>query len=246
MKLIKELEAVGLNKKEAKLYIALLELGEANLQTLADKSKLKRTTVYDIITSLKNKGLLSTTKYKKRTYYYAENPKVIKELLEEKIKKTEGILPELLSIANLIEKKPKIKFFEGQEGIKNVYRDTLKYKDSKMMAWASNEAITDFDIDWLWDVYVVQRAKNKIWQRTIALDIQQLRHLQKYDTKHLREMRLVRSKKENLFEVEIDLYSNNKIGIMSFKEEFGLIIESTKIYNTLKAIFELQWQGIKK
>lgn len=134
MKLAKKLEEVGLNKKEAILYVALLELGEANLQTIANKAKLKRTTVYDIIKILKEKGLLSTSKRGKRNYYYAENPRVIKTIFEEKINKLEGALPELLSIANLIEKKPKIQFFEGIEGIKNVYRDTLEYKDSKMMA----------------------------------------------------------------------------------------------------------------
>ena len=245
MKLIKKLEELGLNKKEATLYVALLELGEANLQSIVNKAKLKRTTVYDIVDSLKEKGLIGATKRKKRIYYYAESPKIIKTIFEEKINKLEGVLPELLSIANLIEKKPKIQFFEGVEGIKNVYRDTLKYKNSKMMAWASNEAMTDFDIDWLWDDYVIKRAKNKIWQDTIAMETPKLKHLQTYDQEHLREMRLIKAKTQNLFEVEIDLYSNNKIGIMSFKEEFGLIIESTKIYNTLKTIFELQWQSLK-
>jgi sugar-specific transcriptional regulator TrmB len=244
--LAKELEKLNLNTKEARLYLALLELGEANIQRITTKAKLKRTTVYDVLDSLKEKGLVNTTKIKKRTYYYAENPKKIETILEEKMNTLQKVMPELLSITNLIDKKPKIKFFEGQEGIKNVYRDTLKYKDSKMMAWASNEAITDFDIDWLWDVYVIERVKNKIWQRSIVPNIKEMRHVQKYDQEHLRKIKLVDLEEGLFFEVEINLYSNNKIGIMSFKEEFGLIIESTKIYNTLKAIFELQWQAIQE
>jgi hypothetical protein len=66
-----------------------------------------------------------------------------------------------------------------------------------------------------------------------------MRRLQSFDKKHLRKTKLINL--SNIFEVEINLYGNDKIAIMSFKEEFGLIIESKKIYNTLKVIFELQW-----
>jgi len=243
MSLIKDLEKLNLNKKEAKLYLALLELGEANLQTIADKAKLKRTTVYDVLDSLKEKGLIRLTSRGKRIYYYAENPKVIELVFQEKINKLQNILPELLAMANLIEKKPKIQFFEGIEGIKNIYRDTLKYKSQEILAWESPEAITYFDIDYLWEEYVPQRIKNKIWSRGFAPNTKEMKHVQKYDKQHLRQLRLIDFKDGLFFEVEINLYAGNKIGIMSFKEEMGLIIESKKIYNTLKAIFELQWEG---
>jgi hypothetical protein len=37
------------------------------------------------------------------------------------------------------------------------------------------------------------------------------------------------------------LYGKNKIGIVSFEEKIGLIVESEKIYGTLKSIFEINW-----
>jgi len=47
--MINELEKLGLNEKEARVYLALLELGESNIQGLSAKSSVKRTTVYDIL-----------------------------------------------------------------------------------------------------------------------------------------------------------------------------------------------------
>jgi hypothetical protein len=44
--------------------------------------------------------------------------------------------------------------------------------------------------------------------------------------------------------VEINLYGKRLIGIMAFEEEIGLIIESEKIYNTLKSIFEINWKAL--
>ena len=133
MSLIKDLEKLNLNKKEAKLYLALLELGEANLQTIADKAKLKRTTVYDVLDSLKEKGLIRLTSRGKRIYYYAENPKVIELVFQEKINKLQNILPELLAMANLIEKKPKIQFFEASKVLKIFTETRLNIKAKKSL-----------------------------------------------------------------------------------------------------------------
>lgn len=66
-----------------------------------------------------------------------------------------------------------------------------------------------------------------------------------YDEKHLRQTRFVLPK-DFPFEVEINLYGKRKIGIMSFKEQLGLIVESEKIYNTLKSIFEMNWKMLEK
>jgi len=57
----KELEKIGLSKKEAKVYLACLELSEATIGQISKKSGVKRTTVYDIVESLKEKSLISSS-----------------------------------------------------------------------------------------------------------------------------------------------------------------------------------------
>lgn len=240
-----DLRYLGLNEKEAITYLSLLELGEASLQRISEKAKIKRTTLYDIISSLKEKALIGITLRKNKKYYYAEDPRTLESQIEERKIKLKIILPELLSIANLIDKKPKIRYFDGIEGIKEVYRDTLNYPKQETLAWISTEAIGNFDIDWLWDFYVVKRAEKKIWQRSIAPLNDYMRNVKSHDEKHLRQTRFVLAE-EFPFKVEINLYGNKHIGIMSFKEGLGLIIESDKIYTTLKSIFEMNWKMLEK
>ena len=107
-----KLEKLGLNKKEAQIYLAALESGETNIEGLSKKSKIKRTTVYDIVESLKEKGLLSSTFSKKKKYIFANDPRKINEKLDEQKAIFRKLMPELLSISNLIEKKPRIKIFD--------------------------------------------------------------------------------------------------------------------------------------
>jgi len=83
---------------------------------------------------LREKGLIIATKKQKRTFYYAENPSKLGNILEEKVNAFDNLLPELLAMSNLIDRKPKIRFFEGVEGLKNIYKDTLNYPDSEILA----------------------------------------------------------------------------------------------------------------
>lgn len=238
-----DLEKIGLDKKEIQVYLALLELGNANIGEIAKKSAVKRTTVYDVLASLKTKGLLGQTKKKSHTLFFAEDPEKLERQIEEKRKIIQKVMPELLSITNRMEKKPKIKFFEGTSGIKEVYEDTLKYPDQEILAWATDDALKYFDAQYLWHQYVPARIKNRIWERTIAPDNEQMRHVKSYDQKHLRQIRFA-PENETLFEVEINLYGKKLIGIMAFEEQIGLIIESEKIFNTLKSIFEINWKAL--
>ena len=46
----------GLNDKEARVYVALLELGQTTAYAIAERSGLKRPTVYVILDDLRQKG----------------------------------------------------------------------------------------------------------------------------------------------------------------------------------------------
>lgn len=236
----KNLEQFGLNEKEVLVYLALLELGEAGIGQISRKSGIKRTTLYDVIALLKEKGLASTVEREKKTLYLAEDPRSLEGKLEEKKFLLKKMLPELLSLANTLDHKPKIRFYEGIEGIKELYRDTLNYPDQELLAWISEEAVEAFDEKFLSDYYLPRRTDKKIWVRAIAPDLPYMRKYQDQDIPSLRKTKLVDAEKFP-FHVEINLYGKNKIGIMSFSEKISLIIESEKIFSTLKSIFELQW-----
>lgn len=239
----KQLEKLNLTKREANVYVELLELGETTIEQISRKSKIKRTTVYDVIEMLKEKGLIGTTKRKKRTLYYAEDPRILENQLEEKKIVLNSLLPQLLSMANFIDKKPSIKYFEGIEGIKNVYQDTLNYPGQEILMWGTADVFKYFDEEYMWNYYLNKRIENKIWLRGIGQNLEIVRNIKSKDKEQLRETRLCNSD-ELFFEVEINLYGKKKIGIMSFKEQIGLIIESEKIYNTLKSIFEINWKAL--
>lgn len=244
MILHKNLQALGLNKKEAGVYLAVLELGEASIGALVKKSGIKRTTAYDIIGSLREKGLLTLTKNKKRTRYLAEDPRVLEHRLEEQKRTFRDMLPELLAITNSIDRKPRIRYYEGLDGIKEVYKDVLRHPDMELLAWVPEEAVEKFDEQFLNEYYIPRRTEKKIWQRVIAPDMPSMRKYRDLDQQSLRRTRLIPAEKFPL-DVEISLYGERKIAVMSFEEGMGMIIESKKLFTTLKSIFEMNWEACK-
>ncbi len=243
MALKKNLTDFGLTDNEASAYLATLELGETTIIRIAKKAGIKRTTTYLAVESLKEKGLVSTLKKNKKLFFYAEDPRVLERKAEEKKEAIKNAIPQLLSITNLIDKKPIIKYFEGKEGMKEVLRDVLRYPNNTNRVWYSEDYAKTIGQEFFDKYYIPERLKKKIWTKSIHPDSPSIRESTKYNIKELRTSKYVTDKSFEL-PIEIMAYGDRKVGIISLYEEVSLIIESEKIYKSLKSIFELQWNSL--
>ena len=189
--MLDQLIRLGFSEGEAKIYIAALELGESSVAQISKKAKIERTTAYGFIESLKKRGYLTISKSGKKTVYSANNPKRLKGELEEKGKLVEAVLPELLSIANAIDTKPKVRFFDSREGVYDIYRETLEYPDSRMFMWMSTPWYED---EKFWrDYYLPARFEKKIHLSAIVPKTEESIAFVKDDRASLRETRMTDS-----------------------------------------------------
>jgi len=245
MPIADKLKDLGFSENEIGVYLAGLELGETSIQRIAKKSGIKRTTTYHTVDYLKAKGLFSTTLSKGAKKYIAEDPRKLLEKIDTQRKNLEAIMPELLSVANFIDRKPQIKYYEGEQGIKEIYTDTLKYKNSEILAWVNSEAVSNFKIDYLKNYYLPKRLENKIWVKAIAPETEEMKSYQSRDGQSLRKTRLINNK-DISFNTEITIYGNSKVSIVDFKEGTGLLIQNIQIYETFKKIFETYWEMLPR
>ena len=240
---------LGFSEKEAGVYLALLELGPATTSEISRVAKINRTTGYDILESLVSDGLINPIGETKIQKFVAENPEKVIFFLENKIKQSQDklkqahiLLPELLSIYN-IKEKPKIKFFEGIERIKEAFEDTLS-ANVEILAYAvGTDAVNAVGEDYL-ENYFRRRSEKNIKVRAIAPDDPDTLKITAHDKRHLRESRVV-PRDKFYFTTETNIY-NNKILNVSWKEKFAVLVESKEISDAQKKIFELAWLGSKQ
>src|SRR3990167_237510 len=135
------MQPLGLSEQEVAVYLAALELGEANIQEISRKSGVKRTSIYNFIDTLKARQLLSEIKKGKRKLYSAVSPHHLVDEQKSKVASVERLIPQLLAIQNSVRNKPRVSFYEGIEGIKEIYAMTLRDKQtiSGWEAWESSQ-----------------------------------------------------------------------------------------------------------
>lgn len=117
---------IGMSQKEATLYLSALSLGPATVLRLSKASGLRRTTVYSIIQSLQQKGLMAAEERGFKRLFVAENPERLESLLENRRKVFADVLPKLNGLFNLPAGESVIKYYQGLEGMKAVYESLLR------------------------------------------------------------------------------------------------------------------------
>src|SRR3989344_8279952 len=110
------LKDYGLDEKEIKVYVSLVEKGELNAYTLAKITGIHRSTVYAIIERLSSKGFISNIQKDEKTFYSAiEVNKII-----AKIKEKESLLLSLIPKFEKIREEgiSRVRVFESRESQK--------------------------------------------------------------------------------------------------------------------------------
>ncbi|MBI5412336.1 helix-turn-helix domain-containing protein [Candidatus Peregrinibacteria bacterium] len=125
-KLIGALQELGLSEKESCVYLAMLTLGEASVLQIARAAEIKRPTVYPVLESLQQKGLVHIDIRSMKQRYRAINPERLELLLEQRRKNLLSALPELTALYNTEGSQSLIQYFEGLEAVKTVYESNIR------------------------------------------------------------------------------------------------------------------------
>jgi sugar-specific transcriptional regulator TrmB len=230
---------IGLTAKETAVYLAALELGDAPASEIALRSKLNRVTTYDVLEKLTKRSFISSYIRNRIKYFAATDPDFIRKDYRKRYMDLKEALPELRRLHGKTTH-PRIRYYEGLDGIKKIYADTLTAK-TEILNYADSKSIRDF-----WpkydEEYVKERVKRKIYLRGIApKDKYGERVIQENENMH-REIRLTIGG-PYAFSNEIHIY-DEKVAIISFgkNEVVGMIIEGEEIANSQRAIFMMAWE----
>lgn len=119
--IIKILTHLGLTKDQASIYQALLALGEATVQSLAEHAGVKRSSAYYMLLELQKRGMVYETKHRKRTYYIPAKSDEVLKAWEKKVAEFRNNIEIFHAIENQHAKKSRIYLFEGASGFKKIW-----------------------------------------------------------------------------------------------------------------------------
>lgn len=242
--LINGLTKLGLRQKEARIYLALLQLNQASAQSIARKAGLKRPTVYVILSDLMQKGLVLKSLKHRRYMFVAKPPQELLAAAENQLAEARTIFPSLESIMNM-GNAVRTLYFEGVDGVREAlyYRiNELRGKPIKAFFGDSEQASPE--LNKLFHSWNADTFRNGNTIRSIVPHTQSLQSFRKNDIKY------------DFLPQEITprLYSSKCsvditplfVRVIFFKEAQALIIESSEMVRALSEIFEIVYANPPK
>jgi sugar-specific transcriptional regulator TrmB len=230
-----------------------LDHGPQSASELAKTTSVKRTYVYTVITELVTKGLTAQTKKGRATVFSAQSPDKLLDLAEsQKLAaeqarlSLENVLPTLKSQHALSETKPVVTYFEGMEGVKRAYLESVLEKKEILayVEYTSTSNKVSSELEKFWPQYFRLRQENNVFARVLSPDTPQARKYQKLDKEQLRQTLLL-PKTSFPPDVEKNIIGN-KVYFFSRSENqpIATIIENQFIAQTERAIFESIWKQL--
>lgn len=243
----------GLSEKEAKVYMILLKNGRLGIYDLLKVTPYKRGDLYNILYSLRDRGLIEQITDLGKIHFQAKDPYALRDLLDQKrqnvhedIMSVEAVLPKLLSTFTLTQKKPSMRAYEGLEGLQKVYDQLNSSGMKKLYLFRSIKDNDELSLNALIEKQIKRQIKLGI--KTLALTPEARDSKKTYltvDRERGVERRIIRREKFSL-PAQFMIWGDT-VAIVSLDENIiSTIIENEAIAESYKVIFEYIWGACKE
>ncbi len=241
--LLKLLEQAGFTNKEARVYLALLELGRGDVTDIAKIADLKRSIVYVILEGLIKRGYANQLPDTKVNTYHAVDPGTILNTIEVTARHFREMLPIFQTLDKKGKNRPKIQYIETKDRIRKIYEEMSLSKDGFFIT--ANARINKRFPGFLEDF--IRNYKKGLYSlrgKHLAPDNQDEIEIGKKLIKADQEVRVL----DKIGNINMDFaIFENKVAITSFEEEpFMVVFESEELVKSMLMIFEIAWQKGKE
>lgn len=242
------LQSLGFAEKEAKTYLAALRSGPATALELSRDTAIPRATVYLHADALVRRGVLTEREESGKTVYCAAPPERLLELLQSElddIKRRESaareIITELKSLTPSA-RLPKVRLFEGLDGLEAMRAELLKYQNIEWYVAAGAESyrravpeeLRKLQIERLW------KNSNRCKAIVSASEDPPLADPIKYLYERYRV-----PTSEYPMPGEVAIFENT-IALISYHDEpMGLLVENAEIAAVMRSLFRLAFEHSK-
>ena len=237
-KAIQQLIGLGLSEKQARVYLALVQIGRGTAYAVAKNAGVKRPTVYVLLDELRKKGLVKKIPHAKNQVFIAKDMGEFLAEFEEKLYQAKHTLPNLLSKSSKTEIKAHM--FEGEYELQSAleYRRS-ELKNSEMLAFYGSPQ----DNKKIPDIYYkhakaleLQNTKTKV----IVPDVSSLKKFRALE-KDFNQEALYLPKEEYSPRVSVEI-GKEFSKIFLHTESQALVIESKEFSDFMKQIFNIIWE----
>ncbi len=235
-----QLWKIGLNPKEIKVYLYLIEYGISGASEVAKHISLPKSSVNFLADNLWRRWFLRKS-FRWNTSYYEADISLLETSIAQEIKEKgaflEEVIPKLRDKNKNVKSSPKIVFFHGVESCKKAYWELLKVKDVFYELGAHEDLANTFWWDFMND-FIAERVKRKIFCDSLWSYGEVEAELQKSDAKEFRSLMLF-PESFGTIGSSIAIYEDKVLILNLCDADTWVRIENKEFAETMKTIFRI-------
>jgi len=233
----KSLKEVGFSSTEVKVYLTLLRLGKSKAGKISENSELNRTTVYDCLRRLAEKGMVKYVMGGNKKIFECANPENLKKYLEEKMDNVSRVAAVLKKIYEEPKEKHNVVLFHGVNGLKSVFQSILR--EAKEVCVMDSEGQLVSKMPDYANYFIKQLDKKKIYVKYL---VRKVGHSNK--SSKLTEVRFVDKDTESV--AVYNIY-NDKLAILIWTDPpEAVLIKNRKVADSMRDYFNIIWKMCEK
>ncbi|MDD4353121.1 MAG: helix-turn-helix domain-containing protein [Candidatus Nanoarchaeia archaeon] len=235
MDIISSLNNIGLSINESKIYYALIKMGENKAGEISKKLGFNRTTTYDLLQKLIDKGLIAYSINSKTKYFKASNPQQLYNFIKEKEILVEQTLPFLKKEYNNSDSENNILLYKGYKGIKTVFEDIINsLKPKEINRVFDSEGQFTEKMPFFSPHFIKSLEKKKINVKHLVREGIDIKPSKTTQVKYL--------KNEKISNATIDVYSDKTLLILWEEKPNAVLIQNKSLAELMKYYFEQIWK----
>lgn len=250
--IVRDLQELDLEEKEAQVYLAALELGPSPVQKIALRAHIPRATTYLILDSLREKGLITTFDKGKKSFFAAESPQQLSMLLAEKVRtmqRQKEILNDLLPLLDergQFEKsnRPTVRYYEGPQALNAFIRDSFAPHQGELLGIIHLDRATETLQQANFAIEKVAKRRNQLKIPTRMIYTSAHGPRPGYSNPQ-RQAKYV-MEKDFPFETDISVRGDFVFFMPYGAPLRGVAIQDKAIANTMNLVFELMWRCLSE
>ncbi len=235
----RDLEKLNFTVNESKVYLTLVKIGACHAGLIAKETQLDRSSTYNALKALIERGIISTLFENQRTIYVPENPKKIIDYYQEKQAIAHNIIPKLQEQFNFQKPKTNVKIFQGYKGLKTIFQDIIDKCDSKNPYYVlSSEGHFSKKMPYYAPLFRKQKEQKKIKTQMLIRETREKHTLGKYS-----QYRSIPLRAES--PVTINIYEN-KVAILLWEDTpQAIVIDHPDVAHIFEDYFSFMWKHAK-
>lgn len=243
-----ELVDAGLEPREARFYLAVLDMRRPTVAEAAERADVSRTNAYDITKRLVRRGLISTTEVgptgkpagRGRSVLTANDPAHLIEEWTARKEVLDNLVPKLRAMRAKGGSQPRVRYLEGSAGIRSALFETLDWP-SPLRGILSMKDLLSVPGRSAMNEYIQARRDRELWLRVVRSPERDYERGWPTSQKDYRESRYAPA--EYLFTMTMIIGVDEVAVMSSRRENFAMMIESVEYAQMQANLFEVLWSS---